>query len=41
MLKKTVSLYKAIADEIDSKFGGMASVEEQIQTAKLKEMSVS
>jgi hypothetical protein len=34
-------LYKSIADEIDTRFGGISSVDEQIQTAKLKEMSVA
>ena len=40
-LKKTAQLYKSLVDEINEKFGGMNSVDEQIRMAKHKERAVA
>jgi hypothetical protein len=34
-------VYKNVVDEIETKFGGMNAVDDQIRTAKLKEQSVA
>ena len=40
-LKKSLQVYKNVVDEIETKFGGMNAVDDQIRTAKLKERSVA
>lgn len=34
-------MYKNVVDEVETKFGGMNAIDDQIRTAKLKEQSVA
>ena len=40
-LRKTADVYKKLVDEINDRFGGMNSVDEQIRMAKHKEKAVA
>lgn len=39
-LEKRIKVYKADLDEVNDKFGGLNSIDQQIRIAKLKERSV-